>query len=240
MRALLLLALLAIGPLAQAQSVYVPNQVGPTGAEGALGPQGPAGATGDAGTNGADGADGLDAEPIISTFSPSAASQVTIADFVSEDNFKYFIDFKFKVSDDDTRLRLLTDADGGDSFDTDSGSYAYTTNSQEPAASALVNSNASATYLELTDGTATEGVGNSNGESIAGRITIETVGDVSTQPLITWRITYVNAQGRPVLSQGSGARINAAAIDALELLPDKGTITGEVRVTGERNANAPE
>jgi hypothetical protein len=239
MRALLLAALLGLAPLAQAQSIYVPNQVGPTGAEGALGPVGATGATGASGDPGTDGADGLNAEPILSTFSPSAASEITIADFVSEGNFRYFIDFQLKCSDDDTRLRLRTDSDGGDSFDSDGGSYAYSTNSQEPANSLLSNASASATYMEITEDDATQGVGNSNGESVAGRITIENVGGVSTQPLITWRITYINTQGRPTLSEGTGARINAAAIDAIQILPDKGTLTGEIRVTGERNANAP-
>jgi hypothetical protein len=223
-------ALMMLSLSAHGQSYYFPNQVGATGAEGALGPQGPQGVPGPQGDPGVDGTDGIDSAPILVSVSATAASTIPVTGFVSSTWFKYLVDFQCKVSDDDTQLLLRTRPAGGSVFDNANGSYSYST---------IFSSADGTTAIAITDDT-TFGVGNSNGDSIAGRLTIETVGDDTTQPLIRWNGGYIDASSHPLVVEGLGARISAQAIDAIEFSPDKGTLTCEIRVTGVRNANVVE
>lgn len=237
MHLLVLLLALLLPALSLAQApVFIPPP-GPTGPAGPEGAQGPAGADGADGAPGADGADGIDTQPLIATFSPSAASNVSITGFVSADYIKYRIEYWGTVSADDQELWLHTDSDGGASYDASAANY-VSNNQTINTGGAVTYLNGTTSHIVLTEDGAGAAIGNASGESVSGSITIEHLGTASTQPLIRFETTYVDATARAASTRGAGTRVANAAIDAIEIDPEGATtFTGEVRVYGIRTAN---
>lgn len=87
---------------------------------------------------------------------------------------------------------------------------------------------ASVSYSALTSNSASCTVGSQGGHRY------------TTCQFLRWDVNYISAAGRITRVYGAGQRIAQAAIDALEFSAEGSpttTLTGQVRVYGQRDAN---
>ena len=132
---------------------------------------------------------------------------------------------------DDVQLMLRTSTDGGSSYDSGAGNYAYIINAEGPTGKSSVVS-ASATFIALSAATS-RGIGTAAGESYSGQILLYNPSGTVSNKLVQIDSTYVAATGNTCNNYGSGSRIATADVDAIQFLMSSGNIsTGVFRLYG--------
>jgi len=156
---------------------------------------------------------------LLNTFNPSGAANVEITGLSNTYQF-YVIWYRLVFSSDGAELGLQTRERTG-SFDTGANDYTW---SHTQNGAGVVSASSSA--IEILDG-----VGNDTNEFATGHIYVMDPTDVS--------YTAVHSQGGFSSTSGSwrdynsgGTRLAAQDVDAVRLLPDSGTITGQIKVYG--------
>lgn len=171
----------------------------------------------------------------LAEYTPAAAASVDITSILSASYDVYQIVFDLVPATDDVELYVRTDTNNGASFDAGATNYAYFTTTDRPGDSSNENS-AGANAVVLANTNAGAGVGNAANEHITGVITITSRGSGTLYPLLTYEGAYLDASTRLRRSEGTGSRLAAGAIDAVQLLFSSGNISsGTVRVYGLAN-----
>lgn len=163
------------------------------------------------------------------TASPSGASDVTFTGLSSA--YAYYVIHIVDLDPSaDCNLLLQTSTDGGSTYDSSAGNYAYAVLVSAAGAVSTANST-SATSIALV----TSGGGTGTNESIAGTVTLHNP-SVADYAMITWDLVSHTTAGALKSGIGAGARLTAADVDAIKIYPSTGTITGEIRVYGHKAA----
>lgn len=167
---------------------------------------------------------------LLNTYSPSGASSVDITSQLSSTYESYLIKFQLRTSADGAGLYLRTDSNNGASFDSGASNYQWCFTYQ-PTSSTSTAGNASTgdTQIQLS---LAAGIGNATNEGIAGDIKIEYRGSANMYPVINFFTSALNTTTLGTWALGTGNRNSAAAIDAVQLYPSSGTVTGFVKIYG--------
>lgn len=160
---------------------------------------------------------------LLGTYSPSAASSVDITSKITASYNRYLVLFNIRVSSDGANVWMRTDSSNGASFDSGATDYA----------NAVFASTTNDPEIILAPST---GVGNATNEGISGSFLLSFVGSASMYPICQFLVGYLNTSTALSMNWSTCARRTAAAIDALQLLPSAGTITGSVEIYGYKNS----
>lgn len=172
----------------------------------------------------------------LASYAPSGAASVDITSVITATYQVYEIYFRLIPSVDGAIIDLRTDTDNGASFD--SSVYDFhtirqlTTSTVTGLGTTAGGANAALSLIGAT------GVGNEPlaGENIAGRITILSTGSASAYPLLSWSGAFIAPSNACVSFTGGGTHLNPETINALQIFPDSGTISGRVHVFGVKTS----
>jgi len=157
---------------------------------------------------------------LISTATPSTAASVEFTGLSSTYKF-YMIWYRLTVSTDGTSLELRTSTDGGSTYDSGASDYTYSVTTSGTAAAGIT-----ADHIRIL-----EGIGSASGEFCCGTIHIHD--PASATPCgVTSMGGFRSTSGSWRNSPSGGCRFATADVDAVQLLPGGGTITGEVYLYG--------
>ena len=164
---------------------------------------------------------------LFATASPSGASTVEFTNLTSDYAMYEIVMLNLDPSADNT-LMFRTSTDNGTSFD--SGTSDYDWSVYEVDTTAAQNDDTADSEIEIHRGSG----GSSANESISGWVRVYKPSDAE-YTVINWH-TVGSTTGSTVLSTyGGGRRESAADVDAVQIAPSTGTITGEVRVYAYKN-----
>ena len=178
------------------------------------------------------GVTGAGATILINRATFSTASTVAITGFASATYDSYQIRIHGIVSNDAVNVGLRTSTDGGSSYDSSSNNYAYAGNYIHSAAGSSTNcaiGGRDDTEIQLN---IDETVGNASGEGFDFTINILRPDDATNNTTFLWQGVYLDSSGRTATASGSGSRASAADVDAIQILPSAGTITGSYQFLG--------
>tara|TARA_R100000501_G_C2624720_1_gene118033 strand:- start:1888 stop:2877 length:990 start_codon:yes stop_codon:yes gene_type:complete len=139
--------------------------------------------------------------------------------------------------DDLQDLWMRTDANGGASYDAGGSDYAYSFVRMNGASVGGTSSTGAAQMLLTTDGAH---VGNAADEALSGQVYLYAPADATFQTMFTWHLSVITgaATSEPGVAMGSGFRVSAAIVDAVQFLFDGGNEiqTGVIRMYGRNNS----
>ena len=162
----------------------------------------------------------------------STASTVAITGFTSATYDSYQIRIHGIVSNDAVNVNLRTSTDGGSSYDSSSNNYAYAGNyirSDAGSSTSCPVGGRDDTEIQLN---LDESVGNASGEGFDFTVNILRPDDATNNTTLLWQGVYLDSSGRTTTASGSGSRASAADVDAIQILPSAGTITGSYQFIG--------
>jgi hypothetical protein len=166
----------------------------------------------------------------------STASTVAITGFTSATYDSYQIRIHGIVSNDSVNVNLRTSTDGGSSYDSGSNNYAYAGNyirSDAASSTSCPVGGRDDTEIQLN---LDETVGNASGEGFDFTINILRPDDATNRTTFLWQGAYLDTSTRTVTVSGSGSRASAADVDAIQILPSAGTLTGSYQFIGFNNS----
>lgn len=169
---------------------------------------------------------------LLASSSPSAAAAITFTGLSSTYAAYKIVLFNLAPSDDGVLLYLRTSTDGGSSYDAGAGNYQWANLAFTEAAANAFTGSTGDTEIQLTG---TSQMGNASNEQMAGEITIFRP-SAAQYCRVTWHMNWMGTSTNMHSSQGSGCRSTAADVDAVQILFSAGTLTGEARLYGLRNA----
>ncbi len=178
------------------------------------------------------GVTGAGALALINRATFSTASTVSITGFASATYDSYQIRIHGIVSNDAVNVNLRTSTDGVSSYDSSSNNYAYAGNYIHSAAGSSTScaiGGRDDTEIQLN---LDETVGNASGEGFDFTINILRPDDATNNTTLLWQGVYLDSSGRTTTASGSGSRASAADVDAIQILPSAGTITGSYQFLG--------
>lgn len=167
----------------------------------------------------------------LAAYSPSGAASVDITSVISATYEWYFVVLSLAPATDAVNLFVRTDTSNGASFDTGASDYAWAYFQTDPVNGFTGTSDNADS--EITVGG--PGFGNATGEGIRGVMEVYT-GSAALFPSMTLTAAYLTAAGSLGTTVGSGGRLSAATINAVQLLMSAGNLTGTVRVYGLANS----
>ena len=160
----------------------------------------------------------------------STASTVDITGFSSGTYDSYEILMQCLKSDDNDGMQLRTSSNGGSSYDGGSSNYQYQAAKAEGGSTSNSGST-SATDIELSGG----GLGAGANENMIIQLILNRPDDALFTNIL-WRLTGQNDTGNPKFISGGGFRAAASAVDAIQIRPSGGTITGSYIFIGYKNS----
>ena len=172
----------------------------------------------------------------LAFYAPSAAASVDVNGQISS-TYEYYLGFfVFTVGTDDVELFVRTDENGGASFEAGASDYdwsAFVANSS--AASVTEGDTADSEIRIVGQSSAGAAIGNATGEGVTG-VFLLSRGSAATDPKVVCLSEWRNANGGVRIQISGGERISAAAINAIQIIPESGTITGFVAFFGVKTA----
>lgn len=174
-----------------------------------------------------------DGRPLISyTLAAATTAPITSVIGVLSSCRKYMIEFQLMPSQDDVELWLRVSTNNGVSYDAAATDYRFGQQGIPDNAGVVAfnGTGSGSDAIKIGEDTSGQSVGNQANEGISGKIIIERLGDASAHPLFQFNAEFINANGNAVRSVGGGSRSAAAAINAVQLLFEGGTMTGTVDV----------
>ena len=172
---------------------------------------------------------------LLAKYSPSAASSVDIISVIDSTIYRsYIIRFRLTPSVDDSELWLRTSTNNGTSFDAAASDYSFSGSGNIQGTAATFGDIADDNIGVAGNASASNSIGSATNEHASGAINIETLGDATKYPMVTYHTSWMDATATTRNSNlvGSGIRRSAAAINAVRLLMESGTLTGVVEVYG--------
>lgn len=167
----------------------------------------------------------------LATYSPSTAASVDITSVISGSTYVlYMIVSLLHGSTDSSNLWLRTDSNNGASFDAGASDYDWAVSGRDAAGAITAHDAADGQIVYVTNL-------ENNAASLAVAITFVYVGSGTFRPYLFTLAGFMgsaSAANSTAVEISCGSRATAAVIDAVQLLPSAGTITGEVRVYGIR------
>ena len=127
-------------------------------------------------------------------------------------------------------LRMRTSTDGGSSYDSSAGNYSIVNAALEgnDSAIALTTSAAGLTAVQMEDIDA--GLGNSSTDDITIEIVLWNPEDTARYTMWSFDLWGVSDESAAIARcWGTGARVSAANVDAFQIYPSGGTITGNYK-----------
>ena len=168
----------------------------------------------------------------------SGASTVAITAFDSSNYDAYKIYWQATVASGDADIRYRTSTDGGSSYDSTSGDYAWrhiiNDGGSPPVDYNLTSTTEGRTTRRASDGGAL--LHDGTGENAVGEVSIIAPDASGSKTL--FMANHLGFNGNSVLqySQLYFARLSAADVDAIQISPDTSTITGRYVLLGIKNS----
>jgi hypothetical protein len=175
-------------------------------------------------------AGGGGATSLITRATFSTASTVDITGFSSGTYDSYEILMQCLKSDDNDAMQLRTSTNGGSSYDGGSSNYQYQAVTAQGGSTGNSGST-SATDIELSGG----GLGNAANENMIIQLILNRPDD-ARHTHILWRLSAHNDSANPKFVSGGGFRAAASDVDAIQIRPSGGTITGSYVFIGYKNS----
>ena len=170
------------------------------------------------------------ATALITRATFSTASTVAITGFDSSTYDSYEIRMQCLKSDDNDGMQLRTSTNGGSSYDSSSSQYQYQAAKAEGGSTSNSGSTG-ATDIELSGG----GLGAGANENMIIQLLLNRPDD-ALHTHILWRLSAHNDSGNPKFISGGGFRAAASDVDAIQIRPSGGTITGSYVFIGYKNS----
>ena len=166
---------------------------------------------------------------------PAAASTVDFTSGITGTYAKYLLVWDLIVSTDDVELWVRTDSNGGASFDAGASDYGWSSAVWDTGGGiSVTDGDAADSELRISGNlTATGGIGNAAGEGTVGFF-LFSVGSATSFPRGVGLSAFTSAAGTGTHSAVGGTRLSAAAINAIRVFPESGTITGTISLFGIR------
>lgn len=169
---------------------------------------------------------------LVATASASASATVDFSSGIDATYDEYLITFSNVVPATDAQVfHARTSTDGGSTFDSSAGNYAWAVSGISEAGGNADSNSTSDTEIQLSG---VSSIGGAAGESLSGELWLHAP-SAARQTILGWSLHYITSAGELVTVQGAGRRSAAEDVDAIRFLFGSGNIaSGEFALYGVR------
>lgn len=169
---------------------------------------------------------------LLNSYAPSGAASVDITSEISSTYEHYLIVASLSASNDDVELWLRTDENNGASFEAGVNDYAWSEVVHNDAGVSDPDGDPSDSEIRLVGQDAVNGgMGNAAGEGAFGAFFLFR-GNATHYPKVIGLWEQRAAIGVSRIQMSGGERLSAAVINAVQILPEAGSITGQISIFG--------
>lgn len=171
----------------------------------------------------------------ISSATASASASLTFTGLTSAYSQYVFVLSHMRPATDDVELWIRTSTDGGSTYDSGAGTYAWQLTTGYSATSVSAYGSASDTKIGMTSTSATWGTDNAAASAVCGTVRLNNP-SAALNCKLSFDTVYGSDAGGNHCVAGGGRRIAAADVDAIQFLFESGNITsGTIYMYGIKN-----